>query len=361
MFIHILIMKRWYYMTINTSMKLADIVFEGGGVKGIGLVGALKPFEQKGFQWKNICGNSAGSIVTALVAVGYSSDEIKKLMIELDYTKIADKSHSIMPFLSNVQNLLLKKGLFKGDYIKNWIDDALSKKLKLSNKRKVTFGNLIIPNEQGILLNNKKYKRKYKLHIIATDISRGKMIILPEDIAEYGINPNELQVSLAIRMSISIPYFFQPVKLFNKNSNKKSLIVDGGVLSNYPVWIFDINGIPQYPTIGFKLGGNKEIREHKITNILNFSSSIIETMLEAQDDIHIREMDFLRTCKINTLDIKTTDFNICSDKILALYNSGNSCAKDFLKTFENDYEKYRIMRSNVSDRSYNSFISKNIF
>ncbi len=116
-------------------------------------------------------------------------------------------------------------------------------------------------------------------------------------------------------MSISIPYFFQPVNLNNINTNKKSLIVDGGVLSNYPVWIFDVNGIPRWPTIGFKLGGNKEIREHKITNILNFTSSIIETMLEAQDDIHIREMDFLRTVKINTLDIKTTDFNISIKKI----------------------------------------------
>ena len=178
----------------------------------------------------------------------------------------------------------------------------------------MTFGDLIIPNEKGILLKNNKYKRKYKLHIIATDITRGKMLILPEDIEEFGINPDDLEVSLAIRMSISIPYFFQPVTLNNRTTNKRSLIVDGGVLSNYPVWIFD-NDIPHWPTIGFKLGGNKELREHKITNILNFTSSIIETMLEAQDDIHIREMDFLRTVKIDTLDIKTTDFNISSKKI----------------------------------------------
>ncbi|MCB2294162.1 patatin-like phospholipase family protein [Clostridium algoriphilum] len=333
-------------MNVSTNRKFADIVFEGGGVKGIGLVGALKAFENKEYQWKNISGNSAGSIVAALVAVGYSAEEIKKLMLKLDYTKITDRSYFNIPILSNTLNLLFKKGIFKGDYIKNWIDEVLSYKLKLTNKNKVTFGDLIIPGENGILLNNKKYKRKYKLHIIATDISNGKMIILPEDIAEYGINPDELQVSLAIRMSISIPYFFQPVTLNNINTNKKSLIVDGGVLSNYPVWLFDVNGAPQWPTIGFKLGGNKEIREHKITNILNFTSSIIETMLEAQDDIHIREMDFLRTVKIDTLDIKTTDFNIESKKIVDLYNSGESCAKDFLKNWDTDYKKYRMLRSN---------------
>lgn len=334
-------------MNVSTNKKFADIVFEGGGVKGIGLVGALKIFENNEYQWKNISGNSAGSIIAALVAVGYSSDEIKKLMLELDYTKITDKNCFTIPLFSNTLSLLIKKGIYKGDYIKNWIDEVLSNKLNLRNGKKVTFGDLIIPEEQGILLNNKKYKRKYKLHIIATDISRGKMLILPEDIAEYGINPDELQVSLAIRMSISIPYFFQPVKLNNINTNKKSLIVDGGVLSNYPVWIFDVNGIPRWPTIGFKLGGNKEIREHKITNILNFTSSIIETMLEAQDDIHIREMDFLRTVKINTLDIKTTDFNISNNKIIDLYNSGQTCAKEFLKSWDTDYKKHRMLRDNT--------------
>lgn len=334
------------YLEMHSNRKFADAVFEGGGIKGIGLVGALKIFESSGYQWKNVCGTSAGSIVAGLVAVGYSAEEIKNLMLQLDYTKIADKNHFNIPVFSSTRNLLYKKGIFKGDYIKNWIDEAFTNKLKLTNGKKVTFGDLIIPEESGILLYDNKYKRKYKLHIIATDISRGKMLILPEDIAEYGINPDDLEVSLAIRMSISIPYFFQPVKLNNVNTNKKSLIVDGGVLSNYPVWLFDVKGIPSWPTIGFKLGGNKEVREHKITNILNFTSSIIETMLEAQDDIHIKEMDYLRTVKINTLDIKTTDFNISNEKILDLYNSGEICAKEFLKNWETNHRKYEMLRSN---------------
>ena len=328
------------------NIKFADAVFEGGGIKGIGLVGALKIFEKNGYKWKNVCGTSAGSIVAALVAVGYSSEEIKKLMLQLDYTKIADKNHFNIPIFSDACNLLLKKGIFKGDYIKNWIDEVLSYKLKFTDKKKVTFGDLIIPDENGILLNDNKYKRKYKLHIIATDISRGKMLILPEDIVEYGISPDDLEVSLAIRMSISIPFFFQPVNLNTVNTNKKSLIVDGGVLSNYPVWIFDVNGIPRWPTIGFKLAANNKIREHKITNILNFTSSIIETMLEAQDDIHIREMDYLRTVKINTLNIKSTDFNIGNKKIMKLYYSGEICAKKFLENWEDNYKKHRIFRSN---------------
>ena len=341
-----MVLYNYNYNNNYNNNKFADAAFEGGGVKGIGLVGALKTFEINGYEWRNVVGTSAGSIVATLVAVGFSAEEIKELILKLDYKKIADKNGFNIPIFSKTVNLLFKKGLFNGDYLRNWIDEVLSYKLNLTNRKKVTFGDLIIPQEKGILLNNNKYKRKYKLHIIATDISCGKMLILPEDIAEYGINPDELQVSLAIRMSISIPYFFQPVNLNNINTNRKSLIVDGGVLSNYPVWLFDVNGIPRFPTIGFKLGGNKEIREHKITNILNFTSSIIETMLEAQDDIHIREMDYLRTVKINTLDIKTTDFNISNKQIMDLYNSGEACAEEFLKSFENNYKKHQILRSN---------------
>lgn len=333
-------------MDTFNNKKFADAVFEGGGVKGIGLVGALKTFEKNGYKWKSVCGTSAGSIIAALVAVGYSAEEIKKLMLKLDYKEIADKKKLNIPVLSSTHNLLFKKGIFKGDYIKNWIDEVLSHKLNQANVKRLTFGDLVNPKEKGILLNNSKYKKKYRLHIIATDISRGKMLILPEDIAEYGINPDELQVSIAIRMSISIPYFFQPVSLNNVSTNKKSLIVDGGVLSNYPVWLFDVNGIPRWPTIGFKLGGNKEIREHKITNIFNFTKSIIETMLEAQDDVHIEEMDYLRTVKINSLDVKTTDFNISNEKIIDLYESGVTCAKEFLNSFESNYKKHEILRNN---------------
>jgi len=171
------------------------------------------------------------------------------------------------------------------------------------------------------------------------------MLILPEDIQEYGINPDDLDISLAVRMSISLPFFLQPIILNNKISQEKSYIVDGGVLSNYPVWIFDVNGVPRYPTIGFKLGGSKEIiRKHKITNIFNFGTSIIETMLEAQDDIHISEMNYLRTIKINTSNVKTTDLNLTKEKIDGLCKSGENSAKEFLKVMDVNYRKHNELR-----------------
>lgn len=56
----------------------ADAVFEGGGVKGIGLVGAIAVAEEYGYRFVNVAGSSAGAIVAALLAAGYSAAEIKK-------------------------------------------------------------------------------------------------------------------------------------------------------------------------------------------------------------------------------------------------------------------------------------------
>ena len=59
------------------------------------------------------------------------------------------------------------------------------------------------------------------------------MVVLPEDLPDYGIDPDRFEIARAVRMSISIPYFFEPVIV------KKHVFVDGGILSNFPMWIFD--------------------------------------------------------------------------------------------------------------------------
>ena len=57
----------------GTNGLKADAVFEGGGVKGIGLVGAVAFAEEKGYRWVNLAGTSAGAIVAALLAAGYNA------------------------------------------------------------------------------------------------------------------------------------------------------------------------------------------------------------------------------------------------------------------------------------------------
>src|SRR4051812_17815452 len=94
-----------------------DAVFEGGGVKGIGLVGALSVIERRGYTWANLAGTSAGAIVASLLAAGYTGPELKDLVGSLDYTRFKDPDWvGRIPAIGAVLNLLTGKGLYQGDY-----------------------------------------------------------------------------------------------------------------------------------------------------------------------------------------------------------------------------------------------------
>ena len=73
------------------SLK-CDAVFQGGGVKGIGLVGAVAAVEKAGYEFVNVAGSSAGAIISALLAVGYNSEELRVELKKLDYTKLKQKN-----------------------------------------------------------------------------------------------------------------------------------------------------------------------------------------------------------------------------------------------------------------------------
>ena len=72
----------------------ADGVFQGGGVKGLGLVGALLQFAEDPrveiTDWVNVAGTSAGSIVASLIASGQSSTDLQSMFMGLDYTQFED-------------------------------------------------------------------------------------------------------------------------------------------------------------------------------------------------------------------------------------------------------------------------------
>ncbi|MCI0527831.1 MAG: patatin-like phospholipase family protein, partial [Nitrospira sp.] len=105
-------------------MPRADAVFEGGGVKGIGLVGALSVAESKGYVWENVAGTSAGAIVAALVAAGYEASELKKIIGSLDYNRFKDKGAvDRIPLFGPLVSLLSEKGIYEGNFLEDWMRD----------------------------------------------------------------------------------------------------------------------------------------------------------------------------------------------------------------------------------------------
>lgn len=314
--------------------KKLDAVFEGGGVKGIGHVGAASVVEKKGYQFENLAGVSAGAIIAALLAAGYTAKELKAVMDKLDYNNFKDTGFvGRIPALGPVARLLFSDGIYKGQWFEGWMRDLLLQKGVL------TFKDLIMKE----YTDEPKYR--YKLQVIAADISRGKMLILPKDIEQYGIRPDNLHVAKAVRMSMSIPFFFKPV-ILKKKTGEKCYIVDGGLLSNFPVWLFD-DGTenPPWPTIGFKLVEPAEGKPHKIDGPISMFTALFNTMLDAHDARYVDEADWMRTISIPTLDVGTVDFDISKKKSEALYQSGIDAAESFFDTWT--FRKYKNQRRKV--------------
>ena len=325
-------------MNAENNLK-ADAVFEGGGVKGIGLVGAVAVAEERGYQWINVAGTSAGAIVAALLAAGYSAVELKEILEELDYNRFKDTSLlDRVPLVGPVASVIFEKGIYEGKFIENWIRELLRK------KNVETFNNLIREEYR----DDERYR--FKLRVIASDISRGRLLVLPQDMADFGIRPEDLNVAAAVRMSMSIPFFYEPVKLRNMRTNQVSYIVDGGLLSNFPVWLFDTEGgIPEWPTFGFKLVEPEEGAPHEVRGPISLLVALFSTMMEAHDARHIKDEQFVRTVPIPTLGVGTTEFDISQEKSEALYQSGRQVAEKFFATwnFTKYIEKYRRGRSEL--------------
>ncbi len=217
-------------------------------------------------------------------------------------------------------------------FFEEWIRGLLQK------KKVETFKDLILEEYK----NDERYR--FKLRVIASDITLGRMLVLPQDIADFGIRPEDLNVALAVRMSMSIPFFYEPIKLRNMKTNEESYIVDGGLLSNFPVWLFDTEGnAPAWPTLGFKLVEPEEGAPHQIRGPISLLAALFSTMMEAHDERYVEDQHFARTIPIPTLGVQTTEFDISREKSEALYQSGKQGAEKFFATwnFTEYVDKYR--------------------
>jgi NTE family protein len=326
---------------MSGEQNLMDLVFEGGGVKGIGLGGAYAALEDRGLKPNNVAGTSAGAITAALVAAGYSAPELKDIVFHMPFTKFKDVGGiSRVPFFGGPLNVLKDLGIYEGKFFHEWISGLLAK------KNVKVFGDLV--NED---ISDPKYR--HKLRVIASDVTHRRMLILPDDAPHLGIEPDEMLVADAVRMSMSIPIFFEPVEIRGGDeAEHEHTIVDGGMLSNFPVWLFDCppGQTPRWPTFGLMLVepeprtaighrlAHEDDAEIEHGSLIDFAKGLALTMMAAHDRMYLDEATFARTIAIPTLGVGTTEFEITPDRVEALYQSGHDAAVKFLDGF--DFQKY---------------------
>lgn len=287
-----------------------DGVFSGGGLKGFALVGAYQVLEAENFRFKRVAGTSAGAILAAFIAAGYSGKEIQTMLEELDVPSLLDSRKTILsfPFMKwvNVYNHL---GLYKGKALEKWFFQ------KLAAKGVYTFGDL--PRDS--------------LKLVASDLTNGRMIVLPDDLHKYHIDANNFSVACALRMSCGIPFFFEPVTL--KTGKGESIIVDGGVLSNFPLWIFDDKeGRKVRPILGLKLSRRREEQcPHEIKNGLNLFEALFSTMKDAHDERYISRRHERDIIFIPVEDYSATQFDLDEETKETLLEIGRNRTIQFLR------------------------------
>ncbi|PHS65662.1 MAG: patatin [Flavobacterium sp.] len=187
------------------------LVLSGGGAKGLAHIPVLQTLDSLGIVPDLIIGTSMGSIVGGLYAMGYSGDEIEKIANEADWDNLLGGDISLSA-VSVEEKSEFKKYLLELDII-NGRPKINSSLLRDQNLReflsKATFPVYGISNFDELSI---------PFRAMTTDIVNGKEIALDSG-----------SLSVAMRASMSIPSIFEPVEY------KNTLLVDGGILNNFPV------------------------------------------------------------------------------------------------------------------------------
>ena len=319
-----------------TGTKRADLVLSGGGVKGVGLVGAVVGLLDAGYVPQRVSGTSAGSIVGAIVAAAahtgtMTGAQVKELALGLDYRKFLDPGPvERVPLLGPSLALLRGSGIYRGDYAHEWV------RAQLADLGVSTFGDLAVDDDEL------PPEQRYRLVVTVADVTTGQLVRLPWDYDRvYGLDPDEQPVADAVRASMSIPFFFRPVQLTSA-AGLTSTLVDGGLLSNFPIDSLDRTDgkRPRWPSFGITLlpnlpdGNDKVIPPLAALRLLgapHLLEDVITTMVVGRDQAYLNQpwVD-ARAIRVDATDVGFLDFDITDAEVQAQYRKGHAAAERFL-------------------------------
>jgi len=311
-------------LALKILTEKSSFAFEGGGILGVAHTGALvRLFELGGLSAiRCVVGTSVGSIISMALACGATTHYIKQKLFDLDLTRFEDGGNFIARFL----RFIFRYGIHKGNSVENFAEEILT---DLTQNPDITF--------------LEAYKR-FGTHLTITYLStRHKKT----KYADHITSP-DLQIKKAVRWSSTIPYFFKASRRYNQN-RLIDLIVDGGVMDNYPLHVLREQHRSPIDILGFKLCDNNEKDEYQAIkdntvdqdidhgipgNIKDFSLRLLDILREQALRYHVKDSDWKLTCKIDIGKYTTTDFNITEEDKLWLYNSGRKAVDKYLLEIE---------------------------
>lgn len=296
------------------------IVFSGGGIKGISYCGILKILEEQGIlkKLKGYAGTSAGSIITSLLAVGYTANELKEIMMKLNFGDFLDDKWLVEDAINFVKDY----GAVEGEFFHEFMGKLIKEK---TGNPDYTFDDLF--NDKGITLV-----------IVTTDLSRKVPIFFYPNCKDKKYR--NMSIRKAVRMSMSIPFLFEPITFDN------DLYVDGGVLDNYPLHVFDgeypgeLNARlnlcePNPKVLGIRIVTNSESyifpQKQEINCVMHYALSFVEALLANNEMKVMTPTYWYRTVTVVTPDYPLTRFSLNKEEKTQLYDIGTTAMTDYFK------------------------------
>lgn len=302
-----------------------NLVFGGGGVLGIAYLGVLQYLYQTDIlkNMKRVAGTSAGAITACIASFNLPFENIKEITESLIYNKIPEKEivpeseifpvtvlkefENLFDDYTCVYRLLTNYGWYSSDYLYQWMQETIASQFDSAIKPPpYTFADF---KNSNIHIGKKPF---LDLYITGTSLS-----FRTSEIFSYETTP-DMEVAKAVRVSMSIPLFFEAVKI-TENINKEemqNILCDGGIMWNYPIRMFDLNKFQKQKESAFNmqtLGAMflSETKYHKIDNLLDFIRNLYLSQMHVQQDIFKRSPeDMERSILIDTGDVSAIDFDI---------------------------------------------------
>lgn len=373
----------------NEGNQYVDLVQEGGGVLGIALAGYTYVMEEMGIRFLSLGGTSAGSVNTLLLAAMGPPQEKKSLkileaIVQKDFAEFMDGGEDIKllvrsttwrnpllrwlggvaGILGNLDEAFFETGFNPGDAFYTWLETLL-KEEEIETARALEKRMNSFPKE----LLRLDSKLSAKLAIVAADITTETKVVFPEMSDLYFDRPERVNPAKFVRASMSIPLFFKPLTIdlsdlprkdpdfiqkWQEKANylgkipEKVSLVDGGIMSNFPIDIFhERNRIPNRPTFGVRLGIDR-IRQRPTDTMLAIFMACFDGARNIRDYEAIKNNEDFRQLisYVDTDHHNWLNFDLPDRDKLDLFKRGAQSAALFLSGF--DWQSYKRMRKNMA-------------
>ncbi|MFK7924161.1 MAG: patatin-like phospholipase family protein [Bacteroidia bacterium] len=320
-------------LTFSQSTAYKNLVFEGAGIRGIAYSGAVDGLEKAGVLQgiEKYGGTSAGAVIAMTLALGYDAEEIRSILQETEFQKFNDGN-----FLGfgGVRRMKKRYGWYKGDKFVRWLGEIIEAK---SGNAELTFAELYA-------------WRGKDLYTVGTNLTQQTMMVFSRE--RYP----DMKIKDAVRISLSIPLYFEAVfideagNLYDKPQAGKSLdiIVDGGIIGNYPIQIFDSTfvedgqtiRIPNQETLGIKIDDDEQIQydnqqqglsPREIDSFKSYIEAFYVFALENLNRAQMQPEDWARTILVSSKGIGPKIKKLSGQQVSTLVESGRKSVSAYFE------------------------------